>query len=154
MSELRGYALQSGWRDRPRALNARGPALNMNPKTCHAILPANCNRREESAPQNFAEGSSILIVVPTGIRIVVVPMMPLVPAAPPIFVRVPVVSVARVVIAVVIRSLVSRADVNAEAFIRFGSGWCQTNQSECCQSQKEKSFHIDCSVVRGEWDGF
>jgi hypothetical protein len=119
----------------PRAFNARDPALNLNPRTCKPIFPTNRNRREKTGPQNFAEGSSILIVVPTGIRIVVVPMMRLVPAAPPIFVRVPVVSVARVVFAIVIRSLVSRAYVNTEAFIRFGSSWCQSNQSESCQSQ-------------------
>jgi hypothetical protein len=28
--------------------------------------------------------------------------------------------------------------------IRFGSGGCQNNHPECCQSQKEKSFHIVC----------
>jgi hypothetical protein len=61
---------------------------------------------------------SILIVIPTGIRIVVVPMMRLVPAVPPIFVRVPVVSVTRVVFSIVIRPLVSRAYINAETFIR------------------------------------
>jgi len=25
--------------------------------------------------------------------------------------------------------------LNAEAFIRFGSSWCQSNQSDSCQSQ-------------------
>jgi hypothetical protein len=77
-----------------------------------------CESEGKIGPRDFVEGSSILIVVPTGIRVVVVPMMPLVPAVPPIFVRVAVVSVARVVLAIVIRSLVRRADVNAEAFIR------------------------------------
>jgi len=111
-------ALQMGWRDRPRALYAR--QSRRDEKTVKIGQPFSYDRESEGkiGPRDFVEGSSILIVVPTGIRVVVVPMMPLVPAVPPIFVRVAVVSVARVVLAIVIRSLVRRADVNAEAFIR------------------------------------
>jgi len=102
-------ALQMGWRDRPRALYAR--QSRRDEKTVKIGQPFSYDRESEGkiGPRDFVEGSLILIVVP---------MMPLVPAVPPIFVRVAVVSVARVVLAIVIRSLVRRADVNAEAFIR------------------------------------
>jgi hypothetical protein len=35
---------------------------------------------------------------------------------------------------VIIRSLVSRANVNAEAFIGFRMGWRHSDQAEPCQS--------------------
>jgi hypothetical protein len=35
----------------PRALNARDPALNINPRTCKPIFPTNRNRREKTGPE-------------------------------------------------------------------------------------------------------
>ena len=98
---------------------------------------------------NPSSSIPIVVVTPIVIAIVVVAMMP---AAPPIFVGVTVMAVARVVLAIVIRSLVSRTNVNAEAFIRFRLGGYRSNQPDCCQSQKKDSFHINCSMVRREWD--
>jgi hypothetical protein len=71
-------------------------------------------------------------------------MMGSVPPLPPILIWVPVIAVARVVLAIVIRPflLVCRADVDAESVICFGLGGGQGNQPERCQSQEEKSFHI------------
>jgi hypothetical protein len=45
-------------------------------------------------------------------------MMVAMPSMRPILLRVPIIALAWVVLAIVIRSLISRADVNAEAFIR------------------------------------
>jgi len=63
-------------------------------------------------------------------------------SVPPILIWVPVITVGRIIIIaiVIIRSLVSRANVNAEAFIGFGSGGCQHNEPECCQSQEKNSL--------------
>ena len=129
MSELTGYALQSGGQDRPRALNPCGPALNISPKICQAIFPTNRNRREKTGLQNFAEGLSMLIVVPT-----VTDDATGASGATDIRPR-----------AGSIGSASSLRDsnkvsgqpglLNAEAFIRFGSSWCQSNQSDSCQSQ-------------------
>jgi len=80
------------------------------------------------------------IVVPTGIRILVVPMMVAVPPMPPILIWVPIIPVARVVLAIIIRSLVSRADVNAKAFICLRLGWRHSDQAEPCQSQRKNLF--------------
>ena len=57
VSELRGYALQTCWRDRPRALNACSPASNINPKTCQAVFPMIIIGEKKPQPTGFAEGS-------------------------------------------------------------------------------------------------
>ena len=64
-------------------------------------------------------GSSIPIIVSTGIRIVVLTMMVSMPAVPAIFFRLTVISVTRVILTIVVRSLISRAYVNVDPFIRF-----------------------------------
>jgi hypothetical protein len=86
--------------------------------------------------------------IPVVVLVVMVPMMVPVPLLPPIFVRVTVVAVS--VVTIVIRSVlwVSGANVNAKPIICFGLGGCQGNQSECCQTQEEKSFHMNLSQVR------
>ena len=56
VSELRGYALQTCWRDRPRALNACSPASNINPKTCQAVFPMIIIGEKKPQPTGFADG--------------------------------------------------------------------------------------------------
>jgi hypothetical protein len=70
-------------------------------------------------------------------------MMVSVPPLPPILIWVPIIAVARVVLAIVIRPflLVCRANVNAKTFIRARLGGCHSTQAECRQSKEKKSFH-------------
>ena len=54
----------------------------------------------------------------------------------------PMMAVVSVIIIIRPVLLVSRADINAEPFICFGLGWCDSKEPECCQSHEEKSFHM------------
>jgi hypothetical protein len=141
-----------GGRGRQRALACPRSRLDYKPwEILSGRLSARPSLRgKNKAPPDLPSGSSIPIVVPIVIPIVVVPMMGSVPPLPPILIWVPMIAVTRVVLAIVIRSLVSRANVNAKSFIRVRLGGCHSTQTECRQSKEEKSFHINCSVLGRE----